>query len=200
MSVKIGPGFGLAAWVMSSSEGTEPFVTTMGVDLSGYGGDYQEAANNAMEAYANSVMPETDSDLTLERCTLTVGADGPLGSIDSNHAAFDGQRSAVGLPWSLSLIARKGTAVLGREGRGRMFIPGVINHSEVGQGGNVSSSRATALATMLNTFLDYLQNGDGVLMSAPVPPVLLHTSATVPTPVTSLTPAPLVGWVRKRIR
>lgn len=200
MSLTIPPGYGLAAFVFTSSEGTEPFVTTLGVGLSEWGGNYVGAANFLFSNWALSILEEQDSDMTLSRVQLTIGSDGPSGSIDSTFAAEQGGRSVEGAPWAMSVIARKNTATVGREYRGRMFIPGALASGDTAQGGAVSSTRVTAIGNALEQFrLELLTPtiADGEV----TPPVLLHSDGEVaPTPIVGLSVSPLVGWIRKRIR
>jgi hypothetical protein len=200
VSIIIPPGFAQASFVHTSNEGTEPFVCTLGLSVSEYGGDYVEAANVAFDHWASEIVSIMDSDLTFTRVSLLIGADGPSGSVDSTEAPVVGGRSAAGLPWSLSAIATKRTADLGRRGRGRMFIPGVVSPSEVGQSGNIDNTRRATILSALEDFYDLLVTDAEQI---PIPPYLLHSpgpGSTAPTPISGFGLAPLVGWVRKRIR
>lgn len=200
MSLIIPPGYGQANFVFTSSEGTPPFVTTIGVNLGDAGGDFQGAADQCFAVFAQTILTEMDADLILDRVSLFIGSDGPSGSVDSTLPPDNGGRSSAGLPWSLSAIARKLTTDLGRSGRGRMFIPGIISPTEIGQNGAISGARRTAIQTDLTSFYDQLVAGDAAGPS--LPPVLFHNpgAGTSPTAITGLSVAPLVGWVRKRIR
>ena len=199
MSLVIPPGFALASFVHSSDVGTPPLVTTLGVDISAFGGDHVEAANTAFTYWAQNIMATMDGSITLDRVTLAVGSDGPGGSVDSNLTPYEGDRSGAMVPASMSAIARKVTNDLGRRGRGRMFIPGVLTQTEVDEAGKIGSTRLNTLQTALNTLYGQFQNGSSPLLA--LPPVLLHSSApTTPTPITGFPLATLVGWVRGRIR
>lgn len=200
MSLTIPPGFGLAAFVFTSSEGTEPFVTTLGVGLSEWGGNYVGAANFLFDAWATTLLDQQDSDMTLSKVQLTIGSDGPTGSVDSSNAAEAGARSVEGAPWAMSVIARKQTATVGRAYRGRMFIPGALASGDTAQGGAVSSTRVTAIQNALTAFRVEL-NVPSIPDGEVTPPVLLHSAGEIaPSPITGFTVSPLVGWIRKRIR
>lgn len=202
MSLVIPPGYGSAAFVLTGAPGTQPYVTTIGLDLSNAGGAWVDAANQAFAAYDVAFKSETSSALTLDHVTLTVGSDGPGGSVDSVNAPSPGTRNGNFPPTALSCIARKTTNELGRRGRGRMFIPGILSESEVDEDGSIVSARRTAVNAALALFFDEL--------SAPtypggisLPPVLLHgpsSSPIPPTPITGLTVSDTVGWIRGRIR
>lgn len=200
VSLVIPPGFGSAAFVLTGAVGTQPYVTTLGLDLRDYGGDYSAAAYDAFFSYATHIMAETSNQLTLDRVTLSVGADGPGGSVDSTNAPVAGSKSGQFPPTACSLIARKSTNVLGRRGRGRMFIPGVLGEADIDQDGTVQAGKRTSLNTVLNAFYLELRVGSG---GTPMPPVLLHGPAAVPLPpteISGLTCSDLVGWIRGRIR
>lgn len=199
MPLIVPPGFGLAAFEMTGAVGTQPYITTMGLTL-GLGEDTAvDLANAAFDVYAQNIVPEMSNALRLSRVTLFVGDDGPSGSVDSVRPSVVGAATASHPPTALSAIARKGTADLGRRGRGRMFIPGILNESDVQQDGSVAASAISSTQAALDGFLDDLVTGGTA--SPPLGPVLLHSAAPAdPTPITSLLLAPLVGWIRGRIR
>lgn len=200
MSLVIPPGFGSAAFILTGSAGTQPFVTTMGIDLTAAGGDFVAAADAAFACYAATILPETSNNLTLDRVTLSVGSDGPGGSVDSTLAPQQGGGSQTYPPTALSLIARKTTNILGRQGRGRMFIPGVLGEANVDPDGSITNARRNALNLVLDSFLLALQTEDA---RPAIPAVLLHGPSVPvlpPTPISGLTCSDLVGWVRGRIR
>lgn len=199
MTLIIPPGFANAAFVFTSSQGTAPFVTTLGVDTSQYGGDFVGAANQMMAVYADVWGSETDADLTLDHVTLTVGDDGPGGSVDSTLTPVAMTRAGTGAAYAMSPILRKVTNTLGRRGRGRMFIPGVLTQAEVAGDGSITPTRRGELASHATEFFTALSEGD--MAGLPLPPFLFHSQApTDPTPIVSLTVSDLVGWIRGRIR
>ena len=197
MTLIVPPGFGLAAFTFTGAVGTQPYVTTMGVTLDQGQATAETAANGCFEAYRLNLLPETSSLLTLDRVQLYVGDDGPSGSVDSSLAPAPGTRGGTYPPTAQSAIARKVTGLLGRRGRGRMFLPGVLSESEVDQDGTVIVARRTSLNTALAAFLVDL--ADPVLGLGGA--VLLHSSAPAdPNPLTGLVTSDLVGWIRGRIR
>lgn len=199
MALIIPPGFGNAAFIFTSTTGTPPIVTTLGVNLSAAGGDFVEAANVAFAAYAAHLLPETDTSLTLDRVNLAVGDDGPGGSVDSDLAPAPGTRSGTGPPVSMSTIVRKVTNDIGRRGRGRMFLPGLLTTTNVDESGIIASGRRDEILTAVGGFIAELFDTETVPFN--LPPVLLHSSAPAdPTPLTGAAVSPLVGWIRGRIR
>lgn len=202
MSLIVPPGFGSAALVFTGAPGTQPYITTIGVSLTDAGGDYVRAANKVMEAYSQAFLNEWSSNLTLEKVTLFVGSDGPSGSVDSSAPAKVSTRTGSFPPTAQSAILRKVTNRLGRVGRGRMFLPGVLSENEVDENGAVTPARRTALNTKAADFLTRLGTvaaGD----SFAVPAVLLHGPSASPSPpdhLSGLVCANYVGWIRGRIR
>lgn len=199
MSLVIPPGFGNAAFIFTGAVGTQPYVTTLGVDISGAGGDFVGAANSLMLSYQVAFQTETSNALTLDRVNLAIGQDGPGGSVDSDLSPIAMSRSGTYGPTAMSAIARKVTNEIGRRGRGRMFLPGVITESEVDADGSITSARRGTLQTALNLFQTTLAEPAGEDVA--YPPVLLHSQAPAdPTPLTSFAVSDLVGWIRGRIR
>lgn len=198
MSLVIPPGYGNAAFTFTGPVGTQPYIFTLGVDISDYGGDHVQAANILKLSFASIFETEMTSQLTLDRVTLTVGQDGPGGSVDSDTAPDSFTRSGEFPPTSLSCIVRKVTNDLGRRGRGRMFIPGIVSENEVGQDGSIAASRRTAINNLMDAWYENLAY-NATLSS--LQPVLFHSSApTEPTIITSFAVSDLVGWIRGRIR
>lgn len=200
MGVKVPPGFGLAAFRLSAPFGTPEFVTTIGVDLSAAGGDFVEVADQMFSAYKTSILQQTLSAYSLSGVTLTVGQDGgSSGSVESTLAVAAGLRSGPSEAAAMAVIARKNTAQMGRKGRGRMFIPGWIERDQTFPSGEMDPGTFPALQGALNEFYDKVSTG-GTGYELLSGAVLLHGDGTAPTPITSLTLVPKVGWIRKRIR
>lgn len=198
MALVIPPGYGNAAFTFTGPVGTQPYIFTLGVDISQWEGDHVSIANLLKANFAATFQTEMTSGLTLDRVTLTIGQDGPGGSVDSDTAPNSFTRTGQHPPTAMSVIARKVTNELGRRGRGRMFIPGIVTENEVDQDGSIVAARRTALNTLLGEWYDGLI---GVPPSNPLQPVLFHASApTIPTPITSFVVSDLVGWIRGRIR
>lgn len=197
MSLNIPEGYGLAAWVFTSTSGTQPFVTTCGVSLNAFEEDYVAAANHCFNAYKDSLLAITDNDLTLSHVTLSVGADGPSGSVDSDVAPAPGGSSGTFAPVAMAPVIRKVTNTLGRSGRGRMFIPGVIQEAGADTDGRLTTLFRTQLQTAVSNL--YLELDDS---SAGAQPYLLHSDGITMPPsfINSFLVTSQVGWIRGRIR
>jgi hypothetical protein len=199
MALSVPPGFGLAAFVFSGAQGTQPYVTTLGVDLAAAGGDFVLAANQLHGSFVESLRSKLSPQMRFEKVTLTIGQDGPSGSIDSTQAPVTGTAEGGAYsPSAMSIIARKNTAQYGRAGRGRMFLPGMCPEIGVDENGSVTAQYRAEMQDALDAFFDLL----GAPTDPVVPPVLLHSGLEpeAPTPITGFGVAPLVGWIRGRIR
>lgn len=200
MSLTIPPGFGLAAIEITSVQGTSPFITTCGVDLGEVGGDFVAAANNVFRAWSNAFIPTMGTAFLINRVILTVGSDGPSGSVVSTETPVPGVRSGTFGSVAQAVLANKVTNVLGRQGRGRMFIPGCLSQTEVNTSGIISAGSVTSFQTDVDQFYNSLIDGEGVT-GVPTPPVLLHSAPSLsPTPVLAFQVSNKTGIIRKRIR
>nr|CRY95120.1 hypothetical protein [uncultured prokaryote] len=206
MPLVIPPGFGSAALEFEGSLGTPTHITTIGIDLSEVGGDFVLAADAVMQAYENSLLVLTNAGLTLARVTLAVGSDGPGGSVVSSRDAKVGGAAGNFEAVAMAPIARKVTNELGRRGRGRMFLPGVLSTTAADSNGRLSTTVIGNLQEACDEFIAALTDGTtGTTPPGqdvpPTPPVLLHSSApTTPSPIEGLAIQPIVGWIRGRIR
>lgn len=199
MSLIIPPGYGSAAFIFTSTTGTPPIVTTLGLDLLEVGGDYVAAADKCFAAYEAHLLPETDTSLTLDRVTLSVGPTPGGGSVDSTLDPSPGTRSGTGPPVSMAVIVRKVTDTLGRRGRGRFFLPGLLTTTNVDENGIIDSGRREQIRAACGVFL-------ASVAAATEPPglmkpVLLHSSApSTPNEIVDIAVSSQVGWIRGRIR
>lgn len=193
-------GFGELSFVMTSALGTDPFVHTLGVSLAGVDeADYVEAADFAFDCWLGEFQALTDSDLRFDRVELAVGlAGGTSGSVRSTSGGANGIRTTTSVPIVLAFIVNKITAQLGRKGRGRAFIPGVLPADNVSEGGRVGAAQVTAYGEAYNDMLVALATD--TVGSTPMAPVLLHADGSTPTPITGAIGSSLVGTLRKRIR
>lgn len=108
-----------------------------------------------------------------------------------------GDRSTTSLSSPAScVLVRKGSALSGRQNRGRMYLPGMLIDADILDNGGVGSSRVTALQTVFTTFL-----ADLIATTAVVEMVILHTDPLLtPTVVNTLTVDAMIASQRRRLR
>lgn len=191
-------GFAELSFVFTGDDGTQPFVTTLGVGLAGIS-DEVLACNAAMGTYDEHLLPATSSGITLDKVVMSVGlTGGASGSVESTLPPIPGRNGGDFGPLAMAPIARKQTAELGRRGRGRCFLPACVEASQVNRSGEITPTLRVLLGGRWNDFLTALATApiDGQVMS----PVLLHADGSTPSVITGGSISPLVGWIRGRIR
>ena len=200
MAVIIPPGFGEASVIHTGANGTAPFVCTLGVDLSNYEGNYVNAANNLMTAWGDVFQEPLHNTMSIERVLLAIGQDGgETPSVSSDLPPIDGERDSQNAPINCAVLVNKNTGTLGRTGRGRMFLPGMLGASQVGLSGAMDAGARAVFGGRVQDLWTALT--DGSVDVEPLPPVLLHSHGDdLPSAITSFGIAPLVGTLRKRIR
>ena len=134
----------------------------------------------------------TDVDIDGILTKFGPNATGPSSVVPSTWSG--GYSSGDVLP-ATSYLIRKNTAMGGRQGRGRMYWPGVPN-SEVDNAGNVSSGVLTDLSVAFTELYTEMAAAD-------MPLVLLRAAGspvTEPEPLTGLSPQSVVATQRRRQR
>lgn len=200
MSVKIPSGFAEAAIIHTGSFGTAPFVCTFGIAVETEGAPFVNYANRCYHAWVLTFADQISTGITVEKCSLTLPIDGGgTGSVDSALASNAGTREGANENISACALVNKKTSQLGRQGRGRMFLPGMLDTGDTGLGGDYSNDFKTTMADLLPEFLVQL----GLVADEDEEPCqmfLLHSTDLDPTPVTSLELAPLIGVLKRRLR
>lgn len=93
----------------------------------------------------------------------------------------------------VALLVRKNTGQGGRQGRGRMYVPGLVE-TDVEPGGEVQGPDVQAWQDAMDAFYTQLVADD-------IPPLLLHSTDTVPPyAITSFTVDALTATQRRRLR
>lgn len=125
---------------------------------------------------------------------VRIGSDGPESELTSATSAGAGTRSAALCPPQVVVVLAKKTALRGRKFRGRCFV-GDVSETQVGDGGALSTSEQTLFQDLATTMNSSLGAGPTLLNA-----VLLHSSSTVPTPLTVMTADLQVGTLRRRYK
>lgn len=103
-----------------------------------------------------------------------------------------GGRSGGAAAPNTAMLVRKQTAMGGREGRGRFYLPGP-SEEDIDEGGLLSATLRDAASAALGVFF-------AALIAADLPPYLLHDSGTPPTAITTLSLDQRVATQRRRLR
>jgi hypothetical protein len=203
MALIIPPGFAQIVFSLSLEGDSELMVTTLGVELdTGSGANVDDIANDMFTAFNVNIMPMLPTTYWLEFVTAYVGQDGPGPLIvESTSARDNGGASGEAVPPNTAWLVRKRTDLAGRRGRGRMYIPGVLEGS-VDRVGVVGDTAQGNWQAALDSFYEDLTSAVGARY---YPPVVLHRSEgagvePAPTPITTLVIDSKVATQRRRLR
>jgi hypothetical protein len=201
MTLIIPPGFADIAIEIRNSGDPDPWYITFGIDISEnddpvvIGGQMQESFVPIMQ-----MMAANSRNTGIK---VTVGQDGAdpvryFRAVDGSEGG--GSSGPAKLPQNCAALVRKNTALGGRKGRGRFFLPNVLDEAEVSEVGVLSSALVAVVQGKVTDMFGVLLNGD-----PPYPMVLLHNGieggdAPDPTPVTSLSVSNILSTQRRRLR
>lgn len=109
-------------------------------------------------------------DVSITLIKVKLGPD-ETGASAEAAVSIPGTQGATSVTPAVSALAKKGTAIGGRRGRGRMYFPGVSD-TTFDDSGIMNGAAVTAWNTALAAFLTELDSRD-------IPMVLLHSPATI---------------------
>jgi len=162
----------------------------------GVAGPFLISANQIAEylhdAFDDSVLNQLSDDISLSRTLVKEGPSetGPSGEFaDVRQGSISGSNAAP----AFSCLVRKITASGGRKGRGRWFLPGMVE-ANVAEGGDINVTYLGNLNADLEVFRDFIDTDGGL------PMVLLHNDLTTPTVVTALQAQQIGATQRRRQR
>lgn len=204
MALIIPPGFAHAVVPLQHAALARTSVVTLGLDVSFYAGDWQQAAESFQASLALYFRDVVDSEVTIGPAELTVGTDGaePIKAVASSSA--QGTRPISSVPPNVAVLVRQPTNRGGRRGRGRMYIPWSVSEAAVDEGGRLGAAERQELQTQIDEWY-------ADLVSTPIQllPVVLHspsrpgvanpTAPGVPNPITSFIIDGVVATQRRRL-
>jgi len=164
---------------------------TFGVknNLAASASDIAEAVWNILHDFDFTTLFANTARLIGVRTKLGPNSTGPSAeflAVDTGSRAGDPGNA------SSSVLVKKNSALGGREGRGRFFIP-AISESDIGTGGVLTGGFQGVVQSVVDDILTNLGSSD-------IPMYLLHNSGTTPTAVTALTVDARVANQRRRQR
>jgi hypothetical protein len=194
MTLVIPDGFGQAAYRFSLTGDPEVMISTIGVLWNDIGGTPQGTADDMRDQFS-SVFGAADiiAGWSFLGVTLKAQDGGGLPGIFEAPANVVGTAAITSPPNNVTTLVKKITALGGRSGRGRMFLPPFnLNEASVANNGMISGVVLAAMQTGINSAI-WAANR-----------MLLHDSAAPgapdPTPITSLIVDPQVATQRRRLR
>ena len=204
MSLIIPAGFAQASVILRNDGDPDPWSVTFGVTVDQPLSELPEKALCIAAAFRDSFLVSMNAATVLERVHMAVGTGSSDHYIYERTFGFPGSGATEKLPQNCALLVRKRSALTGRQGRGRMYIPNVLSDSVVNSVGVIQPSSVDAFQDVADLFLDALANPTEPFAIAS-PMVLLHStpkSGTLPEPnsVTSLTIDSTISTQRRRLR
>lgn len=183
----------------------DPFAITYGVEVSDppVAADVNGLAGALHVAFYENVIPQMSSQIILQATEIRYQGDAlpappAIGVFTEDHAGGNTGATVIA-PQNVAFLVHKRTALAGRHGRGRLFLPGVPEGS-VDNVGNVLAGTLTGFNAALATWrTDIAADVNFVGM------VVLHDDASIsptpaPTLVTSISMDPVVATQRRRLR
>lgn len=206
MALVIPPGFGLASIHLALDNDVEPIAVTLGVEPVSPPLSINHAYQ-VQDAFRSTVLVGMANDYRLAGVRLQAGQDAgePITFDVTPATEARGGATSEPLPQNCSLLIRKLTALGGRRGRGRMFLPG-IDEDTVSSAGFVAGSTLTAWQGIFDDFFDALPvDGAAGGVGDAVNPVLLHSEVVgettpAPTAITGFAVQSVIATQRRRLR
>lgn len=190
-SLEIPEGFGQVTFTMEIPGNAGPAIVVHGFQ-DDPGLTLFDVAEFWDERWDNDIMIPLSDSVTHTLTTIQVMRGGVLQFSGAVSTVTGGDPDPVAPP-QVTYLAQKFTALVGRQFRGRMYLPGVVENA-VDSGGAVSDGKRGNLNIQ---FSDYL--AEAVVASMPM--MILHSDPlTPPTEVGALLCAPLVATQRRRLR
>ena len=208
MAPRIPAGYGQFTEVLTLDGDAEPMVITIGV---GPNITDDAAALDWVAAlhgqFGSNVMPETPNDYHAIRGELRYHVagdadDDPL-RVAVNSTVYNGTHTSEPAPQNCAYLVHKRTAVGGRQGRGRLYMPGVLE-AQVSPAGVISTGQISAIT---NAFNGWRADVEANPLTSPESGFyLLHNLANgelladLPTRITSFDCDSLMATQRRRLR
>lgn len=189
-----------ANWIMRYQfEGdAEPMITTMGVNVSTWGGDYAEGLEWLSDFWLACIAGSLAETVLSGPYSLAVGQDGGDPITYEYTATNAGDAPSFPMWPNTAVLVKKATASGGRRNRGRMYVPGLAIRSLVTPAGIIDSAFLADFQTNLDSFLSDINAGTGF---NPTNLGVLHSEPpSAPAVITTLTADNKVATQRRRLR
>lgn len=199
-------GNGQATYNLTHEATLRPMAVTLGHDISAVSAPAQDLVDALFDRFASTVMLTIDSAITLQSVDLYVGNyPDESGSISSTNAPVQGDAEWASPVLNTAVLVTKVTPVLGRRGKGRMYLPGAVPEGQVGENGIIDANVLGDLQDYLNQWFTLLAEGDGGGdLVGPTPPLVNGTGPGTSGPaaydVTAFRAQNIVATQRRRLR
>lgn len=184
-------GYGHISHFFGGDASPRGAAVTYGVQAGG-GSTVSEVAQFCHEAMAASFLPLLGPSTSLDETRCKFGPNDTGAFATYANVVLGGNTGAQVSP-NVALLVEKQTGLGGRRGRGRMYIPGIIE-AAVTEGGDLTGDAPTDFQNAADELLT-------LLLGSLIEMVVLHSVVSVvPTAVTALTVDQRVATQRRRLR
>jgi hypothetical protein len=196
--LEIPVGYGLWQFTMTHATIAHAAVSTLGFKVATPPYTQGQLAS-ALSAWATSMQPLHDNEVTYSKAVALIGNDGPQIRFEAAGVVQGSRASQVIAPPNVTYLLKKTTAFAGRRFRGRIYIP-YVSITGITQTGSLSAGELTILtaraAAVLSSLVAAGPNASELS--------LLHAESTLsatpsPTPITALSAESVVATQRRRL-
>lgn len=184
MPLVIPSGYAQCSIEIQAALDTDPYFVTFGIQSP----IVTDVAEDVADSFSTAWAARLDNGFTITGCRVRDSV-----SVDEFAANTTGTRAGTELPCNCACLIRKRSSLVGRKNRGRMFMPGLLPASDIGETGIIQSTLRTNIQNAANAwFTDMSTRGFDL--------AILHTSSTSPTLVSSLEVDNVIATQRRRLR
>lgn len=186
-------GYLEATYVWQQTGIQREMVNVMGHEVPGAVTNPDVMALTLFDFWSLALKGQQSTSFIFQRVEVRVGNDGDplLGSFTGSTVGTGGINA---LPVNTSVLVTKRTAVGGRRNRGRMFLPGFCDESNVGPNGLMTVAELNSIQAAIIEWYDDL-------VAAGWAPYILHADPLdAPTEITGLQANQLLATQRRRMR
>lgn len=160
--------------------------------ISGFGTEGpEEAASEMHTVFADRWLPVLSNNIRLVETRAKAGPN-ETGPFATWTEPLPGEGTGPVVPPNTCLLVEKRTELGGRSGRGRCYIPGLLEAS-VDDGGNINPGDLAGWNVLAQDWLDDIE-------AITLGMFLFHSASSDPTRVTNLAVDPVVATQRRRLR
>lgn len=181
-------------WRFAGAAAPTGAEVTLGLNIELFAGTPQEAAEICVNGWEATFLLSQVEEITLTEAVVKFGPNdvGPQGAWPSGNT---GDISGLAEVPSAAILVKKETGIGGRQGQGRMFVPGVPG-STFDSSGLMSPGDLSGLQVAAEALLTFI-GLEGLV------PVLLHSEDSpiaAPFPITAVTVQARAATQRRRLR
>lgn len=184
----------LGVYHFSTPGGVGHADLVLGHTVTGVFADPTALANKLQTDYGSNMFVGISNQVSFDSVHVVWNNGGVLSEGDSTGASVNGGVGVAPLTINGAALVHKTTGLIGRQHRGRMYIPGIAGSWITSDGCNITSAHVTDLQTAADAWLAQLHT-DGVDLC------VLHRSPATPSDlVTALVVRQLLATQRRRLR